>query len=92
MNLKIKILVVLRYSHRLYKVQRSVKDGIFCSIFEQVKDSFFLCVNLINNQTVIHLYSCHVKDGMMNLKDFTTNKVYCLILAEVFARDIFMSK
>ena len=28
----------------------------------------------------------------MNLKDSITNKTYCLILAQVLARDIFMSK
>jgi hypothetical protein len=29
---------------------------------------------------------------MINFKDFVTNKIYWLILAEVLARDIFMSK
>ena len=29
---------------------------------------------------------------MKNLKDFIINKIYCLNLAEVLARDIFMSK
>jgi len=29
---------------------------------------------------------------MMNLKDSVTNKIYCLILAEVLARGIFISK
>jgi hypothetical protein len=33
-----------------------------------------------------------MKDGMKNLKDFIVNKIYCLILAEVLAKDIFMSK
>jgi hypothetical protein len=33
-----------------------------------------------------------MKEGMKNLKDFIINKIYCLNLAEVLARDIFMSK
>ena len=33
-----------------------------------------------------------MKECMKNLKDSITNKIYCLILAEVLARDIFMSK
>jgi hypothetical protein len=31
-------------------------------------------------------------DGMMNFKGSVTNKIYSLILAEVSARDIFVSK
>jgi hypothetical protein len=33
-----------------------------------------------------------MKEGMRNVKDSITNKIYCLILAEVLARDVFMSK
>lgn len=33
-----------------------------------------------------------MKEGMKNLKDSITNKIYCLIVAEVLARNIFMSK
>jgi hypothetical protein len=56
------------------------------------KTVLFLCVSLINNQIVIHFHSCHVKDGMMNFKDSVTNMICWLILAEVLARDIFISK
>ena len=33
-----------------------------------------------------------MKEGMKNLRDSITNKIYCFILAQVLARDIFMSK
>jgi hypothetical protein len=33
-----------------------------------------------------------MKKGKKNLKDSMTSKIYCFILAEVSARDIFMSK
>lgn len=32
-----------------------------------------------------------MKDGMMNLKDSITNKIYSLSLAEVLTKDIFIS-
>jgi hypothetical protein len=32
-----------------------------------------------------------MKEGIKNLRDSITNKIYCLILVEVLARDIFMS-
>ena len=41
---------------------------------------------------MINLCSFHMKEGMRNVKDSITNKIYCLILAEVLARDVFMSK
>ena len=33
-----------------------------------------------------------MKKGVKNLKDSIANKIYCLMLAEALARDIFMSK
>ena len=87
-----RISVLLRYSYPLCRVHRSVKDEI-CSLFEQVKDNcLFYELFLTITNCVINLHSWYMKEGMKNLKDSITNKIYCLILAEVLARDIFMSK
>jgi hypothetical protein len=88
MNLTTKF-KLLRYLYGLCKVHRSVKD--FCSLFEQERQlSLYALIWSMTN--VISPYLCHVKDGMMDLKDSITNKISCLILAEVLARDICMSK
>ena len=47
---------------------------------------------LILSMTNCNKSLLHMKEGMKNLKDSITNKIYCLNLAEVLARDIFMAK
>ena len=83
--------VQLRYSYGLYKEYRSVKDELLLlvSAGKWQPPIFKLIWSIIN---VINLLSCHVKDGMMRLKISVTNNIYCIILAEVWDRDIFMSK